>query len=76
MIYRLLGRTKLNVSLLSYGCGGARRMGIALGFSLQKQQKLINRCIDLGINFFDTSADYGSEESFSRFIISINKMEP
>ena len=66
MIYRLLGRTKLNVSLLSYGCGGARRMGIALGFSLQKQQELINRCIDLGINFFDTSADYGSEESLGK----------
>ena len=41
-------------------------MGIALGFSLQKQQELINRCIDLGINFFDTSADYGSEESLGK----------
>jgi L-galactose dehydrogenase len=62
MIYRTLGRTGLKVSLVSYGSGGASKLGQNTGLSAQDQDTLIHRCIDEGINFFDTSEAYGDSE--------------
>lgn len=63
MQYRTLGRTGLRVSLLSLGSGGPNRFG-QKNFVLQSQIiRLVHRALDLGINFFDTSAAYGESEA-------------
>ena len=63
MIYRTLGRTGLKVSLVSYGSGGPSKLGQNTGLSSNDQDALIHRCIDEGINLFDTSEAYGDSES-------------
>ena len=63
MIYRRLGRTDLNVSLLSLGTGGARRLGQATGMTLMDQQALVHHALDLGVNLIDTAEQYGESES-------------
>ena len=62
MNYRRLGRTGLEISLLGLGTGGARRMGQMLGHSREQQHALVQRCLDLGVNLFDTSALYADTE--------------
>ncbi|MEN8150486.1 MAG: aldo/keto reductase [Planctomycetota bacterium] len=50
---RILGRTKLEVSVITYGCGGLR----------EKTLKLLEAGVDRGINLFDTAWGYGRGES-------------
>ena len=63
MLYRTLGRTGLKVSLVSYGSGGASKLGQNTGLSSSDQDFLVHRCIDEGINLFDTSEAYGDSEA-------------
>lgn len=67
MIYRRLGETSLNPSILGYGCwgiGGGSAIYPAYGeVDSFKVKTAIERAIDLGINFFDTSALYGGGKS-------------
>jgi len=51
VIYRTLGRTGLKVSAVGYGLG------------YDPEPDIIARCIDLGINYFDTSLDYAQGAS-------------
>ena len=62
MIYRKLGRTGLRVSLASFGTGGPSSFGQAKGMGASEQNALIRRCLDLGVNLFDTSKNYGDSE--------------
>jgi len=62
MQYRTLGRTGLKVSLMSFGSGGPSSLGQSSGITRDQQTALIRRCLDLGINLFDTSALYGRSE--------------
>ncbi len=67
MHYRTLGRTGLHVSLLSQGTGGPSQFGQDRGASQDEQTRLIRRCLELGINLFDTHESYGdSEERLGR----------
>ena len=63
MQYRTLGRTGLRVSLLGLGTGGARMMGQAQDMTQREQDRLVRRCLDLGINLFDTSEIYDNSET-------------
>lgn len=63
MHYRTLGRTGLRVSLLSQGTGGLSQFGQHRGAEQTEQTRLIHRCLDLGINLFDTHEGYGDSES-------------
>lgn len=63
MLYRTLGRTGLNVSLLSYGTGGPRLFGQNEGMDRSGQVAIVRRCLDLGVNLFDTAKGYGQSES-------------
>ncbi len=56
MHYRRLGRTGLQVSELGLGAGGLRvsTNDYATG--------MVRRAIELGVNYFDTSPDYGDSE--------------
>ncbi len=69
---RTLGRTGLEVTTLSYGAmelRGASPRGPAI--TDKEAQTILNAVLDAGINFIDTSIDYGqSEELIGRFIAS------
>ena len=74
MQYRTLGRTGIDVSLLSYGSGGARNLGQNQDLPDADQNALIRRCLDLGINLFDTSENYGrSEEILGRALAGVSR---
>jgi aryl-alcohol dehydrogenase-like predicted oxidoreductase len=51
VIYRTLGKTGLKVSAVGYGLG------------YDPEPDIVARCIDLGINYFDTSLDYSQGAS-------------
>jgi len=61
MQYTTLGRTEINVSVAGLGCGGHSRLGIAQGKSMAHGATIVRRALDLGINFIDTAAAYGTE---------------
>ncbi len=67
MIYRRLGETSLNLSLLGYGCwgvgGGSKKYPAYGKVDPNGVTSAIEKAIDLGINFFDTSALYGGGQS-------------
>ncbi|MBK95125.1 MAG: aldo/keto reductase [Planctomycetaceae bacterium] len=70
---RTLGRTNLAVTQLGYGSMGLRgpaTWGVRV-VDDQAADAFLNRVLDQGINFIDTSPDYGvSEERIGRFISS------
>src|SRR4051812_1623147 len=69
MRYRPLGRTGLNVSEISLG---TVEIGLDYGLSADGQAhrpqepevaQLLNRALDLGVNFLDTARAYGESEA-------------
>ena len=62
MEYRSLGKTGLNVSLASFGTGGPSQFGQHKGLEQRQQTALVRRCLDLGVNLFDTHEGYGESE--------------
>lgn len=63
MQYRMLGRTGYRVSLVSLGTGGPSRLGQGSGRSEPDAHRLVQRALELGINFIDTAAGYGASEA-------------
>ena len=61
MEYGTLGRTGLEVSVAGLGCGGNSKLGLASGRSEAQAVEIVRRALDLGVNFFDTAAAYGTE---------------
>lgn len=57
MKYREVGRTGLRISEIGFGCGG--NAGLMIKASPEEQRQTIARAIELGINYFDNSPDYG-----------------
>ncbi len=57
MEYRMVGDTDLKISEIGFGCGGAA--GLMVRGSFEEQVKVIDRALELGINYFDESPDYG-----------------
>jgi aryl-alcohol dehydrogenase-like predicted oxidoreductase len=73
MQYRMLGRTGMNVSAVSFGAW-------AIGGSWGPQNEsdslaALHRAIDLGVNFIDTAAGYGNGKS-ERLIAQVLKDRP
>lgn len=62
MQYRILGRTRLNVSMISLGTGGHSRIGQSTGKTAQQSINVIRTALDAGINLIDSSEIYGTEE--------------
>src|SRR5712692_633662 len=58
---RTLGRTGIEVSILGFGCGAVG--GLMVRGTPADQERAVARAIELGINYFDTAAMYGSGES-------------
>ncbi len=63
MLYRRLGRTNLMVSEVSFG--GAFHYGPGALKDTAQIQRVFDKALELGINYFDTSPDYGTEGYFA-----------
>ncbi len=61
MEYRPLGRTGLRVSALGFGCGAVG--GLMVRGARAERERAVARALELGINYFDTAAQYGDGES-------------
>lgn len=48
--------------MVSYGSGGPSKLGQNTGLTDNDQDNLVKRCLDEGINLFDTSEAYGDSE--------------
>ena len=76
MEYRTLGRTGLRVSVMGIGTGGPSNFGQSTGVPEEESARLVRRALDLGINFFDTSAAYRESESIlGRALDGVNRGE-
>lgn len=60
---RTLGKTGLQVSMLGFGCGSVFK-GLADGV----WQPIMEKALELGINFFDTASEYGTEERLGEYL--------
>jgi aryl-alcohol dehydrogenase-like predicted oxidoreductase len=66
---RQLGRTGVNVTTLGFGAMELRGAPRGPEITDAEAEKILNGVLDAGINFIDTSIDYGrSEELIGRFI--------
>jgi len=67
---RKLGRTGLDVTVLGYGAMELRNQeGYRRPLAPGQAQQVLNAVLDAGINFIDTSIDYGeSEENIGKYI--------
>ncbi len=66
MRYTTLGSTGLRVSRLCIGCmsfGGSNAKGLEWTLGYDDSKRIIDRAIDLGINFFDTADVYSNGKS-------------
>lgn len=61
MDYTTLGKTGLRVSVAGLGCGGNSRLGMGAGKSMEDAAQVVRKAIDLGVNYFDTARNYGTE---------------
>ncbi len=57
MKYRRLGKTNLQVSEISFGTGD--NAGLMMNAPEDERLRSFERALELGINYFDTSPDYG-----------------
>lgn len=74
MQYRPLGRTGIEVSVVSFGAGPVSALMTSRDKEDQ-QRRVVQRAIELGINWFDTAATYGdgaSEESLGRALSDVS----
>ncbi len=66
MEYVTLGRTGLSVSVMGLGAGGHSRLGQQTGRSEAESVALVQRALELGVNFIDTAEAYGTEAIVGR----------
>jgi aryl-alcohol dehydrogenase-like predicted oxidoreductase len=64
-----LGRTGLEVTVAGLGCGGFSRIGIDKG--LDHAAGIVREAYDLGVNFFDTAAAYGTQEAVGKGLTGV-----
>jgi aryl-alcohol dehydrogenase-like predicted oxidoreductase len=61
MDYRRLGKTGIEISVLSFGAGPISTLMV--GDNREQQRAVIAHAIECGINWFDTAATYGNGQS-------------
>jgi len=71
---RRLGRTGLNIPLLTFGCGAVG--GLMTKGNPEDQERAVRRALDLGVNFFDTAALYGNGASETNLGIILARLKP
>ena len=75
MDYVTFGRTGVRVSVAGLGCGGFSQLGLAQGKSEAEAIGIIHQALELGVNFFDTAAAYGTEPVLGKAIKSVRREE-
>src|SRR5689334_16447859 len=75
MEYVTLGRTGMRVSVAGLGCGGFSQLGLAQGRTEVDAIAIIHQALELGVNFFDTAAAYGTEGVLGRAIKAVRRDE-
>jgi aryl-alcohol dehydrogenase-like predicted oxidoreductase len=58
--HRTIGKSDLQVSAIGLGCNN---FGYVASMDVEASRKVIDKAIDSGINFFDTSDSYGTSEN-------------
>src|SRR5438105_2142309 len=71
MEYVALGRTGLRVSVAGLGAGGFSRLGLGTGKTTAEAVSLVRLALDMGVNFIDTAAVYGTEAIIGEAIKTI-----
>jgi len=69
---RTLGRTGLDISVLTFGCGAVG--GLMTRGTPADQERAVARALEAGITHFDTAPDYGggaSEDNLGRVLASL-----
>jgi len=61
MEMRVFGRTRMQLSVLGFGCGAVG--GLMVRGDPLDQERTIGRAIAAGVNYFDTAVQYGNGES-------------
>jgi aryl-alcohol dehydrogenase-like predicted oxidoreductase len=69
--YKQLGRTGREVGIAGLGCGGNSRLGQAAGKTEKESVDLVRAALDLGVNFLDTAAAYGTETIVGKAIKAV-----
>jgi aryl-alcohol dehydrogenase-like predicted oxidoreductase len=72
---RTLGRTGLEVTTLGYGSMELRGVPRGRDVSEEQAERILNAVLDAGINFIDTSIDYGVAEERIGMYISHRRSE-
>jgi L-galactose dehydrogenase len=68
MQYTTLGRSGLKVSVAGLGCGGNSKLGLGTGHDKAHAVGIVQRALDLGVNFIDTAQYYGTEAAVGEAI--------
>jgi aryl-alcohol dehydrogenase-like predicted oxidoreductase len=74
MKYRELGKTRLQVSEIGFGCGNVG--GLMIRGSYEEQIQGVKRATELGINYFDTAASYGNGLSETNLGRVLQELQP
>jgi aryl-alcohol dehydrogenase-like predicted oxidoreductase len=74
MEQRQLGRTGLEVSVLSFGCGAVG--GLMTRGDPRDQERAVARALELGITYFDSAALYGNGASETNLGRVLAKLKP
>src|SRR5260370_11071961 len=75
MEYVTLGRTGLRVSVAGLGAGGFSRLGLGAGTTTAEAVSLVRLALDMGVNFIDTAAVYGTEAIIGEAIKSVPRAQ-
>ena len=73
MQFTTFGRTGLQASVAGLGCGGFSRLGLGTGGSADNAVAIVRAAIELGVNFIDTAAAYGTEAVVGRAIAGFDR---
>jgi aryl-alcohol dehydrogenase-like predicted oxidoreductase len=71
---RRLGKTGFEVSLLGFGCGAVG--GLMTNGDPADQERAVARALEMGINYFDTAAQYGNGRSETNLGRVVKKLKP
>ena len=74
MRYRELGKTHLRISEIGFGCGNLG--GLMVRGSYEDQIRAVQQAINLGVNYFDTAAQYGDGRSETNLGRVLQELQP